>query len=83
MAEAWKLVEGQLISKCPFGVIVWTKIPTKFFPGFLSKPLKRYQIKKIVQESQSKNNQLVVESALIFFDLTSFGLEQKFLNKFR
>ena len=30
-----KTVKGQLISKCPFGVIVWTKIPTKFFPGFL------------------------------------------------
>ena len=27
--------KGQLISKCPFGVIVWTKTPTKFFPGFL------------------------------------------------
>ena len=27
--------KGQLISKCPFGVNVWTKIPTKFFPGFL------------------------------------------------
>ena len=27
--------KGQLISKCPFGVIVWTKIPTKMFPGFL------------------------------------------------
>ena len=27
--------KGQLISKCHFGVIVWTKIPTKFFPGFL------------------------------------------------
>ena len=27
--------KGQLISKCPFVVIVWTKIPTKFFPGFL------------------------------------------------
>ena len=23
------LGKGQLISKCPFGVIVWTKIPTK------------------------------------------------------
>ena len=22
--------KGQLISKCPFGVIVWTNIPTKF-----------------------------------------------------
>ena len=28
-------VKGQLISKCPFGVIVWTKIPTKKFPRFL------------------------------------------------
>ena len=24
----------QLISKCPFGVIVWTKIPTKLFLDF-------------------------------------------------
>ena len=24
-----ELSKGQLISKCPFGVIVWTKIPTK------------------------------------------------------
>ena len=31
----WVVAKGQLISKCPFGVIVWTKIPTKFFPGFL------------------------------------------------
>ena len=38
--------KGQLISKCPCGVIVWTKIPTKFFPGFL--PLKRGQTKKVV-----------------------------------
>ena len=30
-----KTAKGQLISKCPFGVIVWTKIPTKYFPGFL------------------------------------------------
>ena len=29
------LTKGQLISKCPFGVIVWTKIPMKFFPGLL------------------------------------------------
>ena len=27
--------KGQLISKCLFGVIVWTKKPTKFFPGFV------------------------------------------------
>ena len=29
------ITAGQLISKCPFGVIVWTKTPTNFFPGFL------------------------------------------------
>ena len=27
--------EGQLNLKCLFGVMVWTKKPTKFFPGFL------------------------------------------------
>ena len=26
--------KGQLISQCPFGVIVWTKIPTIFFQDF-------------------------------------------------
>ena len=26
--------KGQLISKCPFGIIVWTKIPTKSFLDF-------------------------------------------------
>ena len=31
--------KGQLNSKCPFGIIVWTKIPTKFFPGYLPEPL--------------------------------------------
>ena len=41
------LFKGQLISKCLLGVIIWTKIPTKFFPGFLPQPLKRCQIKKI------------------------------------
>ena len=28
-------IKGQLISKCPFGVIVWTKIPMKKFDKFL------------------------------------------------
>ena len=27
--------KGQLISKCSFGAIVWSKRPTKLFPGFL------------------------------------------------
>ena len=29
------MIKGQLISKCPFGVIVWTKMPTKKFDKFL------------------------------------------------
>ena len=28
------VTKGQLISKCPFGFIVWTKISTKLFPDF-------------------------------------------------
>ena len=28
--------KGQLISKFPFAVIILTKIPTKFFEGFLA-----------------------------------------------
>ena len=27
------MTKGQLISKCPFGFIVWTKIPTKLRLG--------------------------------------------------
>ena len=38
--------KGQLISKCLFGVVKSTQKTTKFFPGFLPKPLKRGQIKK-------------------------------------
>ena len=30
-----EFAKGQLISKCPFDAIVWTKIPTKKIPGFL------------------------------------------------
>ena len=28
------VTKGQLISKCPFGFIVWTKLPTKLFLNF-------------------------------------------------
>ena len=27
--------KGQIISECPYEIIVWTKIPTKNFPRFL------------------------------------------------
>ena len=33
-AEMAVLIKGQLISKCPFVIIVWTKIPTKKFDNF-------------------------------------------------
>ena len=29
------MYKGNLIAKCLYGVIVWTKKPTKFFPGVL------------------------------------------------
>jgi hypothetical protein len=34
LAKSAVLFKGQLISKCPFGFIVWTKIPTKLFLDF-------------------------------------------------
>ena len=42
-----ELSKGQLISKCPFGVIVWTKIPTKDFDNFCPRILKSGEINKI------------------------------------
>ena len=39
--------KGQIISKCPFGVFVSTKKPTE---RFRPQPLKRGQIKKIINE---------------------------------
>ena len=33
-SEICHSTKGQLISKCPFGIIVWTKIPTKLFVDF-------------------------------------------------
>ena len=40
-------IKGQLISKCPFAVIVSTKIPTKKFDNFCPRVLKSDEIKKI------------------------------------
>ena len=35
LTKAFEIVtKGQLISKCPFGFIVWTKLPTKLFLNF-------------------------------------------------
>ena len=41
------LPKGQLISECPFGVIVSTKIPTKKFDKFCPRILKSCEINKI------------------------------------
>jgi hypothetical protein len=41
------LAKGQLISKCPFGVIASTKIPTKKFDNFCPRILKSGEINKI------------------------------------
>ena len=40
----FSFTKGQLISKCPFGVIVSTKITTKKFANFCPRNLKRGQI---------------------------------------
>ena len=40
-------VKGQIISECPYEIIVCPKIATKKFLRFLPWPLKRGQIKKI------------------------------------
>ena len=39
--------KGQIISECPYEIIVYPKIATKKFPRFLPWPLRRGQIKKI------------------------------------
>ena len=42
------LVEGQMISECPYEIIVCPKIATKTFPRFLPWPLRRGQIKNFI-----------------------------------
>ena len=36
ISHCFEWLKGQLISKCPFGVIVSTKVPINFFLEFLS-----------------------------------------------
>ena len=42
-----RVTKGQLISKCSFGVIVWTKIPTNFLRSSALASKKRLNKKKI------------------------------------
>ena len=41
--------KGQIISECPYEIIIWTKIPTKKLPRFLPKTLRRGQIKNFTK----------------------------------
>ena len=41
-------LKGQLISKCPFGVLKSSKKPTKFFPGLVSKKRSNQKNKDIL-----------------------------------
>ena len=67
----WPYGKGQLFSKYPFGVIVWTKIPT-----FLPQNLKRGEINKI--KALSRHYQ-----GPSSYDLTLFQiLGQKFVKFF-
>ena len=61
------LVKGQLISKCPFGVIVWTKLATKKFDNFCPGG----QIKKIKALYYIKYPIISIRKCLYFFDLTT------------
>ena len=43
------LLKGQIISECPYEIIVCPKIATKKFPRFLPWPLRRGQIKNFIK----------------------------------
>ena len=43
-----RLTKGQLISKCPFGVKTYSKIPAKNFPGFFERLTKGMDFVKFV-----------------------------------
>ena len=75
--------EGQLNSKCPFGVFKSSNKPTKCFPGFLPQPLKKVKSKKYSKRVKIKfSNQWY--KVPLFFGLTSFQrLGQKSWKTFR
>ena len=47
--------KGQIISECPYEIIVSPKIPTKKIPRFLSQPLRRGQIKNFIKPIMLNN----------------------------
>ena len=49
------LIKGQIISECPYEIIVYLKIATKKFPRFLPWPLRRGQIKNFIKPIMLNN----------------------------
>ena len=47
--------KGQIISECPYEIIVYPKIATKKFPRFLPWPLRRGQIKNFIKPIMLNN----------------------------
>ena len=47
--------KGQIISECPYEIIVYPKIATKKFPRFLRWPLRRGQIKNFIKPIMLNN----------------------------
>ena len=43
------LLKGQIVSKCPYEIIVYPKIATKIFPRFVPQPIRRGQIKNFIK----------------------------------
>ena len=48
-------IKGQLISECPYEIIIYPKIATKKFPRFLPWPLRRGQIKNFIKPIMLNN----------------------------
>ena len=52
-------MEGQIISECPYEIIVCPKIATKKFPRFLPQPIRRGQIKNFIKPIMLNDPQLI------------------------
>ena len=50
-----EIVKGQIISECPYEIIVCPKIAMKKFPRFLPWPLRRGQIKNFIKPIMLNN----------------------------
>ena len=49
------ICKGQIISECPYEIIVYPKIATEKFPRFLTWPLRRGQIKNFIKPIMLNN----------------------------